>query len=333
MNYSYLGNSGLRVSDFCLGTMTFGIRTDEKEAQRIVSAALEAGVSFFDTADTYGKGESERILGKALGRRRSEVVLATKFSNPTGSSPTDSGWSRVHLMKAVEESLKRLGTDYIDIYYIHHTDDNTPLEIVLRGLDDLVSQGKVRYIGCSNFEAWRLSDALWTSRHHGFEQCRIYQGAYSLVMRDIEEELFPIIEKNKLGLVAFWNLAAGFLSGTHKPGERKVPGTRSAEGWIYHDEHFHPKADEILKVLLDVSEELGCSPAAAAIAWVRSKPQVAAALIGVRTLEQLEKNLPAEDLELPPEAVERLDSVSQLGRRYPRWMEENMQDRRDAALN
>ncbi|MCF7947620.1 MAG: aldo/keto reductase [Spirochaetia bacterium] len=160
MHYVHLGNSGLRVSDFCLGTMTYGHSTDYKEAQRIVSAALDAGITFFDTANAYSLGESEEMLGAALGARRQDVVIATKFTNPMGNSPNDSGWSRAHIMKAVEGSLRRLGTDYIDIYYIHHTDNETPLEETLRSLDDLVRQGKIRYIGCSNFEAWRLADIL-----------------------------------------------------------------------------------------------------------------------------------------------------------------------------
>ena len=333
MQYSYLGNSGLRVSDFCLGTMTFGHSTGDAEAQRIVSAALDAGLTFFDTADSYSAGESERMLGAALGSRRDDVVVATKFTNAMGSGPNDSGWSRAHLMKAVEGSLRRLGTDYIDLYYLHHTDDETPVEETLKTLDALVTQGKVRYIGCSNFEAWRLCDTLWTSIAAGFEELICYQGAYSLVMRDLEEEVLPFIRRKGLGFVAYWNLAAGFLSGKYAPGGRSVPGSRSEEGWIFPAERFHHDADGILKTLLETADTLGCNPAAAAIAWVKNKPSVTSTLVGARTLAQLEKNLQADGLELPPEEMRKLDEVSFLEPRYPRWMEEGQQARRDAALD
>ncbi|HDQ15164.1 MAG TPA: aldo/keto reductase [Sediminispirochaeta sp.] len=175
MKYIKLGNSGLRVSDFCLGTMTFGHGTEEREAERIVTYAFEEGVRFFDTADSYSDGESERMLGKALRGRRHEVVVATKFSNPMGEGINDSGWSRLHVMRAAEESLRRLGTDYIDLYYVHHTDDQTPTEEMLRALDDLVRQGKVRYLGVSNFESWRLAETLWQAESSRLEKPIAYQ--------------------------------------------------------------------------------------------------------------------------------------------------------------
>ena len=332
MNYVHLGNSGLRVSDFCLGTMTYGHSTDYKEAQRIVSAALDAGITFFDTANAYSLGESEGMLGAALKARRQDVVIATKFTNPMGNSPNDSGWSRAHIMKAVEGSLRRLGTDYIDVYYIHHTDNETPLEETLRSLDDLVRQGKIRYIGCSNFEAWRLADILWMTKDTGLEKCVCYQGAYSLVMRDIEEDILPIIRNNKLGLVAYWNLAAGFLTGKYRPGSRVVPGSRSEEGWIFPYERFNARADEILQMLLQTSEDLGCEPAAAAIAWVKTHPEVTSNLIGARTLEQFEKNIQADGLTLPQESVDKLNELSALSPRYPHWMEAQQKSRRDSAI-
>ena len=163
MEYRRMGRSGLKVSEICLGTMTFGHGTDQAEANRLVDLALAAGVNFFDTANTYGNGQSEILLGNALKGRRRDVILATKFFNPTGPNPNDSGMSRVHILRALEDSLARLQTDYIDIYYIHHVDTQTPLEEMLRALDDLVHQGKVRYIACSNYEAWRLMEALWIS--------------------------------------------------------------------------------------------------------------------------------------------------------------------------
>ncbi len=333
MKYTNLGSSGIKVSDFCLGTMTFGHSTEVAEAERIVSAALDSGISFFDTANSYSQGESERMLKRALGNRRQDVVVATKFTNPMGPRPNDSGWSRTHVLSAVEESLTRLGTDYIDLYYIHHTDDSTPLEEVLGTLDDLVHQGKVRYIGISNFETWRLSDALWTSRLCSFEAPVAYQGGYSLVMRDMEEELLPLIRRKGLGFVAYWNLAAGFLSGKYAPGERRVKGSRSEEGWIFPHERFHSEADEILSALLSSSEELGCDPAALAIAWVKSRPEVCSTLVGARSLEQFEKNIAAEELEVPKEILTRLDEVSTLPPRYPRWMEARQSERRESAID
>ncbi|MFN2270682.1 MAG: aldo/keto reductase, partial [Anaerolineae bacterium] len=180
MEYRRMGRSGLKVSEICLGTMTFGHSVDEGEAKRIVDLALDAGVNFVDTANTYAGGQSEVLLGKALKGRRQDVVLATKFFNPTGSGPNDSGMSRVHIFNAIEASLRRLQTDHVDLYYIHHVDVQTPLEEMLRALDDLVHQGKVRYIACSNYEAWRLSEALWISETKNLARFECYQPQYSL---------------------------------------------------------------------------------------------------------------------------------------------------------
>lgn len=298
----------------------------------MVSGALDAGVTFFDTANSYSAGESERVLGEALASRRNEIVLATKFTNPMGPGPNDAGWSRAHVMEAVEASLERLSTDYIDILYIHHTDEHTPLDEVLTALDDLVRAGKVRYIACSNFEGWRLSDALWTSQVAGLEQFICYQAHYSLVVRDIEAEIAPIAVGKGLGIVAFGSLGSGFLTGKYNPGERTHPGTRSAEGWVFPAAHFHPDADRILEALLSVSKEEGCKPAQAAIAWVLAQPGIAAALVGARTAEQLEENLDATGVALSEESLERLDAVSRPRPLYPQWMEAGQESRREAAL-
>src|SRR5215470_12063484 len=202
MDYRRMGRSGLKVSEICLGTMTFGHGTDEAEAARLVGTALDAGVMFFDTANGYNGGASEISLGRALGSRRREAVIATKVFNPMGPGPNDSGMSRAHILQAVEDSLKRLGTDYIDLYYIHHVDVETPLEEMLRAFDDLVRAGKVRYTGCSNYEAWRLMEALWLSDSHNLARFDAYQPQYSLVVRDIEEELVPACALKGLGVVA-----------------------------------------------------------------------------------------------------------------------------------
>jgi aryl-alcohol dehydrogenase-like predicted oxidoreductase len=332
MEYTILGDSGIRVSQYCLGTMTFGHGTELPEAENIVSMALDRGVRFFDTANAYSLGASETMLGKALGRRRDEVVLATKFSNPMSGRTNDSGWSPVHVADAVNQSLKRLGTDYIDIYYVHHTDNTASMERVLRSLDDLRVQGKIRSYACSNFESWRLSDMYWLSRMKGFDKPVCYQGAYSLVMRDMESELLPYCEQRSMGVVAFWALAAGFLAGKYRPGEKQVEGSRSAQQWSFPYEHFSPNADQILSRLLEHAKDLSLPPAVLAMEWVRSNPGVSSVLFGARTPQQLEQNLLSEQVTIPPEVLQDLSRISQQPLRYPYWMEEGRDQARDDAV-
>ncbi len=332
MQYRNLGRSGLKVSEICLGTMTFGHSTDEAEAEAIMDAALDAGVNFFDTANTYAKGRSEEILGKLVKRHRHGCVIATKCFNPTGDSLNDSGSSRQHIMRAVEDSLRRLQTDHIDILYLHHCDSETPLDETLRALDDLVRSGKVRYIACSNFDAWRLMEALWISDTRGWERFICYQPQYNLVVRDIEAEILPACRHKGVGVVAWGPLAGGFLTGKYQPGQRSAPGTRSQEGWVFMDRMFAPNADETLSTLLHVSVELGCTPAALAIRWVLEQEGVSAAIVGARTADQLAKNLEAAHLSPPAEALTRLGEVSELRQRYPQISERNMPERRRAAL-
>jgi aryl-alcohol dehydrogenase-like predicted oxidoreductase len=332
MAYRRMGRSGLKVSEICLGTMTFGHGTDEAEARRMVDLALDAGVNFFDTANSYGNGQSEVMLGKALKRRRRDVVVATKFFNPMGPGPNDSGMSRVHILNAIEDSLKRLQMEYVDIYYIHHVDVQTPLEEMLRALDDLVHQGKVRYIGCSNYEAWRLSEALWISDTKNLARFECYQPQYSLVVRDIEQELIPLCQLKGLGVVTWSPLAGGFLSGKYKPGQRKLPGTRSQEDWAYPERYFAANADETLEVLLEVARELGRSPAQVALRWVLEQPAITSVIVGGRDTDQLQDNLGAAEWRLGGEALERLNDVSRLPDRYPKAMEKNMHERRNKAV-
>lgn len=332
MKYPRLGKSGLRVSEFCLGTMTFGKSTTQEEADEMVAMALEAGVTFFDTANGYSAGESERMLGKALGARRTEVVVATKVTNPMGSGPNDSGWSRAHILRAVDDSLTRLGTDYIDVYYLHHTENQTPLEETLRTLDNLVRSGKVRYIACSNFEAWRLCDALWTSKVEHLEPFVCYQANYSLAIRDIEHEIVPLAQQKGLGIVAYAALGGGFFTGKYEPGQRVLEGTRSEEGWVYPGPHFSPEADKTLREVFDIAARLDCEPGHVAIAWVLSRPAVSAALVGARSPEQLRKNLSAVDVSIPEEDLARLNEVSQPALPYPQWMEAGQHDRREQAI-
>lgn len=332
MEYAILGDSGIRVSQYCLGTMTFGHGTQSAEAQKIVSAALDKGVTFFDTANAYSQGEAEIMLSKSLGARRKHVVLATKFSNPTGSWPNDSGWSNIHIKDAVEQSLKRLGTDYIDIYYVHHTDSTTSMERLLRSLDNLVRDGKIRSYACSNFEAWRLSDMYWISRQLRADKPVCYQGAYSMVMRDMESEILPYCRDKKIGIVAFWVLAAGFLTGKYQPGEKRAENSRSSEKWAFPYEHFASNADDILSDLIDYSRQLSVSPAYLAMEWVRNNPAVTSVLFGARTLQQLEDSLIFLGKDIDPQIIRQLDDVSRPPRRYPYWMEEDRDKiRRDAV--
>jgi aryl-alcohol dehydrogenase-like predicted oxidoreductase len=332
MDYRRLGRTGLKVSEICLGTMTFGHGTDMAETERVVGKSLDAGVIFFDTANGYNNGESETMLGRALGKRRRDVVIATKVFNPMGPGPNDSGMSRLHIMQAVEDSLRRLGTDYIDVYFIHHVDIQTPLEEMLRAFDDLVRQGKIRYTACSNYEAWRLMEAVWISDSKGLARFEAYQPQYSLVVRDIEEELVPACALKELGMVVWSPLAGGYLTGKYQPGQQSVAGSRSAERWAFPTRFFHPNHEAILTELLAVSRDLGRSPAQVALRWVLEQKMVASAIIGARHAGQLDDTLAASGWQLPPEARQRLDTVSALPRRYPRAMEDGMAERRDSMV-
>ncbi|MFN8444107.1 MAG: aldo/keto reductase [Caldilineaceae bacterium] len=332
MEYRRMGRTGLKVSEICLGTMTFGHTTDEAEARRIVDLAFAAGVNFFDTANTYANSRSETILGNVLKGRRHDAIVASKVFNPTGPGPNDSGMSRAHIMRAIEASLTRLQTDYLDIYYIHHVDTQTPLEEMLRAFDDLVRQGKVRYIACSNYEAWRMMEAIWISDSKNLARFECYQPQYSLVVRDIEEEIIPVCQLKGLGVVVWSPLGGGFLTGKYQPGERTVAGTRSAEGWAYPQRYFAANADETLAELLQVSADLGKTPAQVATRWVLEQLAITSAIIGARTVEQALDNMLAGGWKLPNEAIERLNKVSALPARYPRSMEENMHERRNTAV-
>ncbi len=332
MEYRKMGRSGLMVSELCLGTMTFGHGTDEATARQMVDLAFEAGINFFDTANTYGGGLAEIMLGKALQGRRREVVLATKCFNPTGPGPNDSGLSRRSIMQSVEDSLRRLQTDWIDIYYMHHVDAQTPLEETLSAMDDLVRQGKVRYIACSNYEAWRMMEALWISETHGWSRFICYQPQYSLIVRDIELELLPACQYKGLGIVVWGPLAGGFLSGKYRPGQRVLPGTRSEEKWVFPEHFLDDVADDILQALLDVAEELERTPSQTAIRWVLEQPTVSSVIVGARTVAQLRDNLAASGWRLPPDAATRLTEVSQMPLRYPQTVVQMVGERRMAAV-
>lgn len=332
MEYRRLGGTGLKVSEICLGTMTFGKGASKDEAKKMVDIALEAGVNFFDTADSYGGSQSESFLGRALKGRSRDVVVATKFFNPMGKGPNDSGMSRVRIMNAIEDSLSRLQMDHVDIFYIHHVDEQTPLDEMLRAMDDLVHQGKVRYIACSNYEAWRLAEALRISDVNNLARFKCYQPQYSMVVRDIEEELIPMCQLNGIGVVVWSPLAGGFLSGKYQPGQRRLSGSRSDESWSFPDNYFAENADETLGELLKTAGNLGRSPAQVALRWVLEQPAITSVIIGARTLSQLKDNLKASGWHIETEALRHLNDISRLRERYPKSMEKQMRDRRDNAV-
>jgi aryl-alcohol dehydrogenase-like predicted oxidoreductase len=332
MEYRRMGRTGLKVSELCLGTMTFGVTADEATAARMVDAALDAGVNFFDTANSYAGGESERLLGKALGGRRDQVVVATKFFNPMGGGVNDSGMSRVHIMRAVDDSLRRLGTDWVDLCYIHHVDVETELEEMLHAVDTLVRQGKVRYPACSNYEAWRLSEALWLSDRAGLARFECYQPQYSLVVRDLELELLPLCAYKRLGVAVWAPLAGGFLSGSYRPGAQVREGSRSAEGWAYPRRFFAPSADATLRLLLERAPQTGRTPAQVALRWVVQRPGITSAIVGARDATQLAENLGAAGWRLEAELAQALTTVSEPAPRYPQAMEREMVERRAEAV-
>ncbi|TBR28538.1 MAG: aldo/keto reductase, partial [Reyranella sp.] len=332
MDYRNLGRAGLKVSEICLGTMTFGNGADQDGATKMVNAALDAGVTFFDTANSYVGGTSETMLGVALKGKRQDAIIASKFFNPMGHRPNDSGMSRLHIKQQIEGSLKRLQTDYIDVYYIHHVDHQTPLEEMLRALDDLVRDGKILYTACSNFEAWRLMEALWISDTRGWERFAAYQPQYSLVVRDIDEEIVPALQLKGLGCVAWSPLGSGYLAGKYTPGTLEVQGSRSAEGWGFQSKFFAPNHGEILQTLLDTAKELGKPPAEVALRWVMDQPFMTSAIVGARNAEQLGETLQAGGWRLPADALAKLSDVSARPHRYPRAFEDPMPARRASAL-
>jgi aryl-alcohol dehydrogenase-like predicted oxidoreductase len=332
MEYRRMGCTGLKVSQLCLGTMTFGHSADEDESRRMVDMAIDVGINFFDTANSYAASRSEQFLGNIIKGRRRDHVIATKFFNPMGPGPNDSGMSRVNIMNAVEDSLRRLQTDWIDVYYIHHVDTQTPVEEMLRAQDDLVRQGKVRYTACSNYPAWRLMEAIGIAERHGWARFDCYQPQYSLVVRDIEQELIPLCQHKGLGVVVWAPMAGGFLTGKYTPGERTAAGTRSEEGWAYPSAYFADNADDTLMTLIQVSESVGHSPAQVAVAWVVEQPGITSAIVGSRTAQQLADTLGSATWRLPQEASEQLSRVSHLPHRYPEAMQANMHERRDDAV-
>ncbi|MGN6584065.1 MAG: aldo/keto reductase [Rhizobiaceae bacterium] len=341
MRYNELGHTGIFVSEICLGAMTFGeaggaaqwgqiAKVDQAAADEIVQRSLAAGVNFIDTANVYSFGKSERIIGQALknlGVKRKDVVIATKFHGAMGSGPNDRGASRGHIMDQVEGSLERLQTDHIDLYQIHGTDPVTPIDETLRALDDLVSRGLIRYIGVSNWQAWRIAKALGISESRGFDRFQTVQAYYSIAGRDLEREIVPLLTEERLGLMVWSPLAGGLLSGKYGPG---APGNGEGRRTSFD---FPPvnqdRAWACVAAMREIAAKHDSSVATVALAWILSKPFVMSIIIGASRMEQLEQNLAATKLRLDADDIARLDEVSALPKEYPGWMiERQMTGRR-----
>ena len=310
MEYRNVGRSGLPVSVAGLGCNNFGMRIDKEQTAAVVHRALELGVTLFDTADIYGGTRSEEFFGAALGDRRKNVVVATKFVGPVGEGPLNRGASRRHVFDAVENSLRRLGTDWIDLYQIHFPDVTTPIEETLRALDDLVKQGKVRYIGCSNFAAWQVVEAQWTARTEHFVPLISAQSEYNLLNRRIERELVPACQEYELGILPYFPLASGFLSGKYRPGEKPPEGTRLAAWGPRGEEVLSERNFAILGALEQFAEARGKSVLDVAIGWLASHPYVPSAIAGATKPEQVEENVKAAEWRLTPEEVSEIDGIT-----------------------
>jgi aryl-alcohol dehydrogenase-like predicted oxidoreductase len=330
MRYNQLGRTGLFVSELCLGTMTFGgsgemwskIGTlQQQEVDGIVAAALAAGINFIDTADVYSNGQSERLLGqslKNLGVRRESVVVATKVYGVVGDGPNDRGASRAHIMDSVRKSLDRLQTDHIDLYQIHANDAVTPIEETARALDDLVRQGLVRYVGVSNWQAWRIMKALGIAERLGLARVESLQAYYTIAGRDLEREIVPLLLEENVGLMVWSPLAGGLLSGKFGPGSNGPEGARRASF------DFPPvdkdRAWACVAAMREVAAAHDVSVARVALAWLLAKPWVSTIIIGAKTPAQLADNIAATTLALTAEQVAALDAVSALPPEYPGWM-------------
>jgi aryl-alcohol dehydrogenase-like predicted oxidoreductase len=330
MEYKTLGNTGLLVSTLCLGTMTFHGGTgfwkaigtvDQAGADELVKASINAGINFYDTADVYSEGESERTLGQSLKNlnvARQDVVIATKVFGRVGPGRNDVGASRGHIMDGIEASLRRLQTDYIDLYQIHGSDSVTPVEETLRALDALVNQGKVRYIGCSNWQAWKIAKSLGISEFKNLARFDTLQAYYSIAGRDLERELVPLLETEKVGLLVWSPLAGGLLSGKFSRANQKAEGSRRSE-------FDFPIVDKertwnILDAMAPIAKAHSCSAARISLAWLLTKPVVNSVIIGAKRLDQLEDNIAAVELRLTEDELKRLDEVSALPSEYPGWM-------------
>jgi len=331
MEYRQLGRSGLRVSTITLGTMGFGgtgwatpvgqIGVDGAREQ--IALARDAGVNMIDTADVYSSGLAEEILGEALGTAREDWLIATKARMPTGDGPNDAGLSRHHIIRAAEASLRRMKTDYIDLYQVHEWDGHTPLEETLTALNDLVRSGKVRYIGCSNYAAWHLMKALAISDARHLDRFVSQQIHYTLQMRHAETELVPVALDQGLGILVWSPLAGGLLSGKYRRGVTPPAGSRHLTEWSEPPVHDEDKLYDIIETAVKLGESHNVSAAKVSLAWLLTKPAVSSLIVGARTTDQLRDNLAAAELRLSADEIAALDDVSAEPLRYPYWHQAN----------
>jgi aryl-alcohol dehydrogenase (NADP+) len=315
-----LGRTGLHVSRLCLGTMTFGLQCDEPTSRSILDRAADAGITFLDTADVYPLGgdlstvgRTEEILGAWLRGRREQFVVATKCFGPMGTSAWDAGNSRRHIMDAIDASLRRLQTDWIDLYQLHFNDPNTPIDETLGALDDLVHAGKVRYIGCSNFLAYALARALGRSEVRGFARFESVQPRYNLLFREFEREMFPLCLDEGVGVIPYNPLAGGLLSGKYDRAQPPVEGARftlGTAGRMYQDRYWHDHVFDTLGELVEIADDAGMPLATLAIAWVLAHPAITSPIIGASRPEQLDATLAAVETKLDPDLRARLDEVT-----------------------
>jgi aryl-alcohol dehydrogenase-like predicted oxidoreductase len=332
MKTRFLGNTGVRISELCFGAMTFGGKgfwknvgqVEQKGANELVKTAIDGGINFFDTADVYSEGWSEKILGKALGNKRKDIVLATKVRGRTGAGPNDIGLSRKHIIDSCNASLKRLNTDYIDLYQVHSFDPKTPIEETLRALDDLVREGKVRYIGASNFTGWQLMKALAVSEKQNLERFVTLQALYSLIARDLENELVPLSLDQKLGILPWSPLGGGFLTGKYRRGKPRPEGARRTDPTNQFLQYDEEKGFDIVDELEKTAHNHGATITQTALNYLLRKPGIASVIIGAKNQEQLTDNLKTVDWEMSAEEVARLDELSKPPRVYPYWMLERM---------
>ena len=317
MDYCSLGHTGVQVSPLCLGCMNFGWRTNEQDSVQIIHHALEMGINLVDTADMYGKGASEEILGKALKQsgRRDKIVLATKVHYPMSDDPNARGSSRRHIIEGCEASLRRLQTDYIDLYQLHDPSAEVPIDETLRALDDLIQRGWVRYIGASSFAAWEIVEALWVSKEYRLNRFISEQPPYNLLDRRIERELIPMAETYGIGLLVWSPLAMGFLTGRYRRSEPAPTDSRfhifSQDWW---KEHHIDAAYDVVEEVEKLSAEKGCTPTQLNLAWCMQQPGVTSVIIGPRTIEQLKDCLSALKVSILGKELKCLDEIAPPGR-------------------
>lgn len=329
MKYNFLGTTGIKVSELCLGTMTFGGNTgiwsaignlEQQEVDTIIKRSVDAGINFIDTANVYSQGLSEELTGKAirnLGLKRDELVIATKVRGKMGEGVNDIGLSRKHIMQQVDESLKRLNIDYIDLYQIHGFDALTPIEETIRAMDDLVRIGKVRYIGASNVTAWQLMKALAFSQYHNLAKFVSLQAYYTIAGRDLERELVPLLLDQKVGLMVWSPLAGGFLSGKYSRNKNPEDARRAKFDFPPINKE---KAFDIIDVMEPIAQSKNVSVAQIALAWLLHQPVVTTVIIGAKKMEQLEDNLKAVDVTFTQDELDKLNEASKLTPEYPAWM-------------